>query len=230
MCYWPNLGYGRFGAKVTMDNAPWFDNPDQFNQQRIRLADIDGSGTNDIIYLGRDGVRLYFNQSGNRWSEPRRLSHFPQVDNLSSVMTADLLGNGTACLVWSSPLPGRAVQPMRYIDLMGGQKPHLLRSVKNNLGAETRIQHAASTKFYLEDRAAGSPWVTKLPFPVHVVEQVETFDYISQTKFVSTYRYRHGYFDGNEREFRGFGYVEQRDTESFSKYSGRGLFTERAAR
>ena len=27
VCYWPNLGYGRFGAKVTMDNAPWFDHP-----------------------------------------------------------------------------------------------------------------------------------------------------------------------------------------------------------
>jgi hypothetical protein len=25
--YWPNLGYGRFGAKVAMDNAPWFDHP-----------------------------------------------------------------------------------------------------------------------------------------------------------------------------------------------------------
>ena len=25
VCYWPNLGYGRFGAKVTMDDAPWFD-------------------------------------------------------------------------------------------------------------------------------------------------------------------------------------------------------------
>ncbi len=225
VCYWSNQGYGRFGAKVTMDNSPWFDNPDQFNQQRIRVADIDGSGTNDIVYIGRDGVRLYFNQSGNRWSEPRYLD-FPQGDNLSSVMTADLFGNGTACLIWSSPLPGLARRPMRYIDLMGGQKPHLLRSIKNNLGAETRIQHAASTKFYLEDRAAGRPWVTKLPFPVHVVEQIETFDYISQTKFVSTYRYRHGYFDGNEREFRGFGYVEQRDTESFSKYSGRGLFTD----
>ena len=28
VCYWPNLGYGRFGAKVTMDHAPWFDAPD----------------------------------------------------------------------------------------------------------------------------------------------------------------------------------------------------------
>ena len=70
VCYWPNRGYGRFGAKVTMDNSPWFDNSDQFNQQRIRLADIDGSGTNDIVYVSRDGVRLYFNQSGNRWSDP----------------------------------------------------------------------------------------------------------------------------------------------------------------
>jgi hypothetical protein len=52
VCYWPNLGYGRFGAKVTMDDAPWFDLPDQFDQRRVRVADIDGSGTNDIVYLG----------------------------------------------------------------------------------------------------------------------------------------------------------------------------------
>ena len=58
VCYWPNLGYGRFGAKVTMDSSPWFDSADQFNQRNIRLSDIDGSGTTDIIYLGRSGVRL----------------------------------------------------------------------------------------------------------------------------------------------------------------------------
>lgn len=226
VCYWPNLGYGRFGAKVTMDDAPRFDHPDQFENARIRVADIDGSGTNDIIYLSSEGARVYFNQAGNRWSKPRSLSRFPHVDELTSVMTVDLLGNGTACLVWSSPLPSDTRRPVRYIDLMGGQKPHLLQSIKNNLGAETRIQYAASTRFYLEDHAAGTPWVTKLPFPVHVVERVETFDFVSRTKLTSTYRYRHGYFDGNEREFRGFGYVEQRDAESFSKYSGQGLFTD----
>ena len=30
ICYWPNMGYGRFGAKVAMDNAPLFDSPDLF--------------------------------------------------------------------------------------------------------------------------------------------------------------------------------------------------------
>ena len=109
VCYWPNLGYGRFGAKVTMGNAPVFESPDLFDPRRIHLADIDGSGNSDIIYVGHDGISLYFNQSGNFWSPPHRLSHFPRVDSLTSIAAMDLLGNGTACLVWSSPLAlGRA--------------------------------------------------------------------------------------------------------------------------
>lgn len=216
VCYWSNLGYGRFGPKVTMDDAPWFDNPDQFSHQRVRLADIDGSGVTDIIYLGRDGARLYFNQSGNRWKGPRRLAQFSRADNLSAVTTVDLLGNGTACLVWSSPLPADVRRPTRYIDLMGGQKPHLLVAAINNFGAETRVHYAPSTQFYLADKAAGRPWVTKLAFPVHVVERVETFDRISGNRFVTRYSYHHGFFDGVEREFKGFGLVEQRDTEEFA--------------
>ena len=92
-----------------------------------------------------------------RWGDPESLTSFPRVDNLASVLAVDLLGNGTACLVWSSPLPGDARRPMRYIDLMGGQKPHLLVSIKNNLGAETKVQYAPSTKFYLADKRADNP-------------------------------------------------------------------------
>ncbi|GAA0408676.1 hypothetical protein Acor_71520 [Acrocarpospora corrugata] len=220
VCYWPNLGYGHFGAKVTMDNAPWFDHPDQFDHKRIRLADIDGSGTADIIYLHRDGVRLYFNQSGNSWSQPYPLKAFPRVDDLANIVPTDLLGNGTACLVWSSPLPGEAGRPMRYVNLMGGRKPHLLVKAINNLGAETRIDYAPSTQFYLQDKRDGKPWITRLPFPVHVVERVETIDQVSHNRFVTRYAYHHGYFDGVEREFRGFGMVEQWDTEQFAALAG----------
>ncbi len=223
VCYWPNLGYGRFGAKVTMDNAPWFDNPDQFDHKRIRLADIDGSGTTDIIYLHRDGVRLYFNQSGNSWSKPRQLKVFPRIDEVVSIVPIDLLGNGTACLVWSSPLAGDARRQMRYVDLMGGTKPHLLVKTVNNLGAETRVHYAPSTKFYLLDKRDGKPWITRLPFPVHVVGTVMTYDHISRNRFVTRYAYHHGYFDGEEREFRGFGMVEQWDTEEFAALAGGNL-------
>jgi hypothetical protein len=216
VCYWPNLGYGRFGAKVTMDHAPWFDQLDQFDQQGIRLADIDGTGTTDIIYLHRDGVRLYFNQSGNCWSEPQILKIFPRVDDLVRIMPVDLLGNGTTCLVWSSPLPGDAMRPMRYVNLMGAKKPHLLVRTVNNLGAETEVHYAPSTKFYLADKRDGTPWITRLPFPVHVVERVETRDHINVNRFVTHYACHHGYFDGEERGFRGFGMVEQWGTEDFS--------------
>ncbi|MEM1256408.1 MAG: SpvB/TcaC N-terminal domain-containing protein [Cyanobacteria bacterium P01_H01_bin.21] len=219
VCYWPNLGYGRFGKKVTMDNAPWFDAPDIFNQRRIQLADIDGSGTTDILYLGEAGVQIYFNQSGNGWADKQLIESFPAIDSVASVTVVDLLGNGTACLVWSCSLPGNGGRVMRYLDLMGGQKPHLLIKTVNNLGAETQIQYAPSTKFYLQDKLAGKPWVTKLPFPVHVVERVTVTDKWRQSRFSNTYSYHHGYFDGVEREFRGFGRVEQMDVEDFGTFA-----------
>ena len=142
----------------------------------------------------------------------------PHLDDLSAVQVADLLGNGTACLVWSSPLAGDTTRPLRYIDLMGGVKSNLLEGVTNNLGAETRIDYAASTTFYLADRRAGRPWITRLPFPVHVVRRVEQIDHVSRARLVSTYTYHHGYFDGEEREFRGFAMVEHQDSEAFEDY------------
>jgi two-component SAPR family response regulator len=50
-------------------------------------------------------------------------------------------------------------QPMRYLALMA-EKPHLLVDVKNNLGAETKVQYAPSAKFYLDDKRHGRPWIT----------------------------------------------------------------------
>jgi len=214
-CYWPNIGYGRFGAKVTMDGAPRFDAEERFDPRRIVLADIDGSGTADLLYLGEDGVTAWFNQSGNAWSQPTRMAVFPSADRLSTVQAVDLLGTGTTCLVWSSPLPAEAAAPLLYVDLMSGQKPHLMTCARNNLGAETRVTYAPSTRFYLRDQANGHPWVTRLPFPVQVVERIETIDWVGRNRLVSRYAYHHGYFDGYEREFRGFGMVEQWDTEEF---------------
>ena len=176
----------------------------------------------DIIYVGgseNKGIKIYFNQSGNRWSDAYYLDSGLQIDDHSSIQVADLLGNGTACLLWSSPLPGNSHKPMRYLDLMGGIKPHLLVKSINNLGAETRVEYVSSTKFYLADKAAGKPWITRLPFPVHVVERVITYDYISRNLFVTKSAYHHGYFDGIEQEFRGFGMVEQYDTEEFATLS-----------
>ncbi|HEU4706052.1 MAG TPA: SpvB/TcaC N-terminal domain-containing protein [Solirubrobacterales bacterium] len=224
VCYWPSCGHGRFGAKVEMDGAPVFDAAERFDAGRVRLADVDGSGPADLIYLG-ERTRLWFNQSGSSWSLGREVAGVPVTDGTAEVDALDFLGTGTACLVWSSGLEADAPEPLRYVDLTAGIKPHLLTAVRNNLGAERRLTYAPSTKFYVEDAARGQPWITRLPFPVQVVERVETTETVSGTRLVSTYSYHHGHYDGIEREFRGFARVEQTDAETVPAESGSGSFT-----
>lgn len=224
--YWPNRGYGRFGNPVRMSAPSLFDETGRFDPGRIRLGDVDGSGTTDLLYLHPSGPRLYRNRSGNSFGPAEAINGLPTPDQLATVDLVDLMGTGTACLVWSTPALHEARTPLRYVDLMGSRKPHLLKSLINNLGAETRLRYAPSTKFYLADRDAGRPWLTRLPFPVQVIETVETLDRIGDTHIVSNYSYHHGHYDRTEREFRGFGRVEQRDAEAIHGASGAGLFTD----
>ena len=112
--------------------------------------------------------------------------------------------------------------PLKYIDLMNSKKPHVMFSYKNNLGKEVSLEYKPSTKFYIDDKLAGKPWVTKLHFPVHCVSKTTTEDKISGYKFVSEYKYHHGYYDHPEREFRGFGMVEQIDAETFDHWTKSG--------
>lgn len=53
-----------------------------------------------------------------------------------------------------------------------------------------------------------------LAFPVQVVEQVQTYDYISLILSVTRNAYHHGYLVGVERESRGFGRVDQTSKNS----------------
>jgi hypothetical protein len=202
-----------------MDNALALDAVDNFDQRRIRLADIDGSDTTDILYLSREGVDMYFNQAGNSFSDRKSVALFPAINSLSQVSVLDLLGNGTSCLVWSSPTPSAVPSPLRYVDFMRGQKPHLLTKTANNMGSTTTLHYSPSTKFYLQDKQSGTPWATHLPFPVQCVQRQVITDTVSGNMLVRRYSYHHGYFDGYEREFRGFGRVEQWDTEDFAAMS-----------
>ena len=219
--YWPSLGYGRFGKRITMANAPHLEL--DFDPKRLFLADLSGTGCADLVYVAFDRVHFWFNQSGNRWSQTQTVLGTPTVSDADSIQFADVFGTGTATLLWSydySPQPGRNY---KALDFCGGVKPYVLTEMSNNMGATTRVSYAPSTKYFLEDQANGTPWVTKLPFPVQVVEKVEVIDHVSKTKLVTTYKYHHGYFDGREREFRGFGRVDQFDTETFEDFTGKGL-------
>ena len=219
--YWPNRGYGQFGKRITMTNMPRIGSG--FDPKRMFLADLDGTGSSDLIFVDFTKVHFWFNQSGNSWSARQTIDGTPFVTDTTTLQFADVLGTGTATLVWSYDFGQTKGGNYKLLDFCGGRKPYLLTEMSNNMGATTRAQYAPSTKFYLEDNEKGQPWATNLPFPIQVLEKTEVIDHIGRTKLVTTYKYHHGYYDGREREFRGFGRVDQLDSEEFGLFSAAGL-------
>lgn len=220
---WPNMGYGRFGKRIVFGNAPRFG--DALNASRLFLADTDGSGAMDIVYAYADRVEVFINNGGNSFREPISISLPAVYDELCQISFADVKGSGSQCMVFSRI--GAEVKYFCY-DFTGGLKPYLLTQMDNNMGAATCLGYTSSVKFYLEDQQAGRPWKTRLPFPVQVVEKIESIDRVSGSKLVTLYKYHDGYYDSTDRKFKGFGHIESWDTECFDIYSAPGLLKDTA--
>jgi RHS repeat-associated protein len=210
--YWPNLGNGRFGAGVLMDGSPLFASDDEFDASRLRFVDLDGSGTADLVYIGHGDVTCWINASGNQLVPGPRPGGLPYLDQVSTARILEFLGDGRPCLVWSSPLPGRDA-PIQYLPLVSADQPRLLCALDNGLGQETRLAYSSSAAHYFRDQRAGRPWAIRLPTHVTVVDRLEVFDHVGATQSVTRYEYREGHFDGEDREFRGFGQVDVYDAQ-----------------
>jgi RHS repeat-associated protein len=227
--YWPYMGHGRWGKRVAMKGRIRF--PDGqafgaigFDPKRLLLGDVDGDGVSDLLYVESGRITIWLNQSGNRWSNPIVINGTPAISDVDSVRLVDMLGNGTEGILWTNDLRTLGESTYKFLDLTGGLKPYLLNERNNHTGARTLVEYAPSTRFYVEDEARPQTrWQTRLPFPVQVVSRVEVIDEISGGKLTMEYRYHQGYWDGDEREFRGFGMVEQFDTETFDRFNAEGL-------
>jgi RHS repeat-associated protein len=221
--YWPNLGQGEWGNRVHMENSPHL--PYGYDPRRILLGDVDGDGLDDLVYVDHDQVMLWINQSGKAWrAQPIIIRGTPPMTDMDAVRLADMLGSGVSGVLWSTDAGRGTRHTMHFLDFTGGVKPYLLNEMDNHMGAVTRVEYVPSTRDYLADSERyATKWQTSLPFPVQVVRRVEVIDGISRGKLTTEYRYHHGYWDGAEREFRGFGMVEQYDTETFELYKERGL-------
>jgi RHS repeat-associated protein len=222
--YWPNLGRGRWGKRVAMKHSPVL--PRGYNPAHVLLGDLDGDGLDDCVYIQNNKITLWFNQGGNGWSAPVEIAGTPPITDVDAVRITDLLGSGVAGILWTrDALAVGQQQQYLFLDLTGKVKPYVLNQMDNRMGALTRVAYAPSTQYYLADaQRPETRWQTPLPFPVQVVSHVEVVDLISGGKMSTEYSYHHGYWDGGEREFRGFGRVDQRDTQSFEQYNGEGLF------
>ncbi|GIC88953.1 uncharacterized protein Aud_005355 [Aspergillus udagawae] len=188
--YFPNHGYGAFGGPVEMGNPPVIES---FDSERVRFIDVDGSGPTDLVYiLPTGGVHIYFNQAGNSWTAPLQVSRLPRIVEPSSVFLLDLLGQGTACLCWHDSVGnGPVTTEIKYIDLMGGSKPHLCSPTKT-----AWVQSQAW--FMLRPPASTS----RIAYPC--VSQLNTQDCITGNGSTTEYEYHNDCYDSVEKTVAGF--------------------------
>lgn len=219
--YWPNLGHGQWGKRRTMrGNGRLF--PSGWDPQRVLLGDVVGDGLADMIYIENGKIHLWINQSGNRWSEKITIKGTPNVYNADGVRLVDLLGTGVSGLLWTydANTGNGGLNNSYFLDFTARVKPYVMSTMNNNKGAITKVTYESSVISWMRDNATPNRrWKTNLPFPVQVIAKTEVIDEISGGKLVTQFQYSHGYWDGHEREFRGFARVEQQDTESFERYN-----------
>jgi len=205
---WPNLGRGRFGKGFRLADIDFGEKP--FEPSRVFLADLDGSGAADVLYATGPELMIFQNRSGHGF-EKAVARPWPlglHYDRTWSISFADISGLGSASVVITTPHGSDgSLRPRHWrLDFVTA-KPHLLAWTDNNCGCETGVTYRSSAQEWLDEKAESAPGhdaISRLPFPVHLVKRLIRIDQISGNAAHAISTYRGGYYDGGERQFRGF--------------------------
>ncbi len=204
------LGYGHFAPPVTMVLPNETFDMDQV--KAAKLEDINGDGLVDLVLeRAAPGELWYWINLGNYTFDHRRvITGMPAPQGVQpAIRWADMNGNGTTDLVYADQFSDPRLQTVDIGRLMGAvPRPHMLARVENGIGRVNLIGYRTSSDFAVTDAQAGHPWPYPLPFPVNVVSSVQTQDGLGHT-YTTEFQYHDGYYDGTEKEFRGFGRVER---------------------
>ncbi len=200
------------------------------NQYELHLnaqfSDINGDGMADMVAFLGNSIVYFVNKNGTEFLAGQRLQTFKGVDIPDSTKTtvriADLNGNGSRDVVWID-----SNGKVTYLELFH-KRPNLMSEISNGIGQRINITYGSSAYFYLrdavcdktKDTACAGPWQNKMPMPFPVVTQITTWasrseQPLSQAQpaknevpITQAIYYHDGFYDGNEKRFRGFRQVE----------------------
>ncbi len=201
-----NLGRGRWAAETVLDNAP----VTQAELPFAQLEDINGDGLDDLVVVVGGEVRYALNRNGARFDDEETLSEasgsaLPSRDASVTVLFADMNANGSSDIVWID-----SAGEVTYLELFP-VRPNLLTRIDTGLGLINEIRYTTSA----EQRAGAAPdqaWPYPVPMPMIVVEQVDTYAQAPAGAPVVhelvRYRYAGGFYDGAEKQFRGYSQVD----------------------
>ncbi|HAB15662.1 MAG TPA: hypothetical protein DCE44_04345, partial [Verrucomicrobiales bacterium] len=228
--YWPYCAIGRWGEMRVMSLATGDAfQVDHFDLRDLLVQDLTGDGLADIALLHSDGgssswLELRINIAGRQWSTPFTHANLPRylprdMFAPTTFRQADLNANGSTDLIWCNT---GIENSFYWLDLLPGGKPNLLTRIDNSLGKVTEITYGNAVDDLIRARESQHPWQTWCPFPLQVVRRIRTTcgfdldgvhdsDLGTTDQYLSEFRYRDAYFDGFEREFRGFAFAERID-------------------
>lgn len=201
--FYPHKGFTEFDAGVTMTGGPGDFDLGSRGKAGLTLVDIDLDGLSDLVMVDSGVVKIWPNHGGLAYG-PAIVIAAPALpawsEGSTAVRFADMNGNGSVDIVWNDPGAGYF---LKYLELHPHTKPNQLTSMSNGMGKTLEIEYKSSVDLMLADAAAGQPWTSVPPFPVPVVCAFTERDGMGST-YRTELRYRNGYYDAAEREFRGF--------------------------
>jgi RHS repeat-associated protein len=199
-----NYGYGRWSAwrTITIAGLSLADVPG------ARLEDLNGDGLDDLLVVNATSLKVLLNRNADRF-EAVPLGNvngtIPEKSATTTVLVADMNANGSEDVVWVSN-SGR----VQFLDLFP-VKPNLLARIENGIGMVQEVRYGTS----LAELARDGNWAYRLSYAMNVVKRVDQWVTLTGSDSgglhdVVEYSYRDGYYDGPEKQFRGFAGVEQR--------------------
>ena len=213
--YWPGRGQGFWGTGVPEDcvagtmgegqEVAMSQSPDFTNVGPFLLDDVNGDGLADLVRPLFGGLQIWLNVDGSSWTPNPDDINAPASSQITNqVRLVDIDGSGTKDVVWG--IAGK----YQYMDLQGGQRPWLLSSYQNGFGKTTNLAYQSSAQAMLGAQAQGNPWQSVMPIVLPVVTSVVENDNLSTGalgtgRYETDYTYRDPVYDGQRREFRGFG-------------------------
>lgn len=202
------IASSNLGKKTYLNSAPgWvresgLDLPEgNLSDGSAQLADINNDGLADLLINKGSSQRTTYLNTGSSW---KRASEWdmPAGDFTGGSRLLDLDADG---LVDFMHHPSDSVTTA---SLNPGPYPELLSRIDNGIGGSLSVSYQPSTKY----ANTGEDSASDLSFPVYVVTKVTVSDGRGDS-YSSTYEYKDGLFDFDEREFRGFGYCKASDDD-----------------
>ena len=215
LSYRLNLGRGRW--------AEWVNASVELTEAQVEqtsVEDINGDAMADLVVVQGNSVSFALNTGVDRFAGLTQITSadvagsIPTRDSATTVLYADMNGNGTSDVVWISG--GGDVTALELFPL----RPNLLTRATNGIGAVSEVTYTTSAV----QMALDGGWQTqryRVPFPMIVVASVDNYDLFTNLHDLNTFRYHDGYYDGVEKQFRGYERVESMGSASDSQEAGR---------